>query len=100
MSNYTGRRAKINSVLDVIHVKKRISGRKKQINTIAKNIGSSYGLMRAILYDSSAIFLGIANQNYTVSKTTGLSLNRKRISTSLSANILFMMGRIFIKKGV
>jgi len=94
------KRAKTNNDFYVNYVINLMSGRKKQINTIAKNIGSNYGLMRAIPYDRSAIFLGIANQSYTVSKTTGLSLNRKRISTSLSANILFMMGRIFIKKGV
>jgi len=94
------RRIKTNNAFYVNRAASLISGRKKQINTIAKNIGLSYGLMRAILSDSSAIFLVIANQNYTASRTTGLSLNRKRISTSLIANILFMMGRIFIKKGV
>lgn len=94
------RRINTNNAFYVNRVASLISGRKKQINTIAKNIGSSYGLMRAILYDSSAIFLGIANQNYTVLRTTGLGLNQKRILTSLIANILFMMGRIFIKKGV
>jgi len=91
---------KTNNAFYVNRVASLISGRKKQINIIAKNIGLSYGLMRAILYDSSAIFPVIANQSYTVSRTTGLSLNQKRLLIFLSANILFMMEHIFTRRGV
>lgn len=100
MSNYMGRRANTDSVFNAKYVIKHIFGRKRQINIIANNTGSNYGLMRAIPYDSFLPFLAIADQNYTVSRTIGLSFRRKRLLIFQNANILFTMGLTFIRRGV
>ena len=58
------RHAKTNNVLNVKNVIKLIFGKKKQINIIANNTGSNYGLMKVIRYGNYVFFLGIVDQNY------------------------------------
>ena len=91
---------KTNSDFYANHVADLISGRKKLINIIERNIGLDYGWRRAILSDNFVFFLGTANQNYTGSKITGSISNLKMALIFLSANILFMMELISIKRDV
>ena len=94
------RHVKINNVFCANHVEDLIYGKKKKINIIEKNIGSSYGLMRAIQYDRLAIFLVIASQNYAVLRTIGLTLSLRRFLISLNTNIFSTMVPISIKTDV
>ena len=94
------KRIKTNNDFYVNHVADPISGRKKLISIIEKNIGLDYGWRRAILFDNFVFFLGTANQNYTGSRITGSISNPKMALIFLSANILFMMVLISIKRGV
>ena len=91
---------KTNSDFYANRVADLISGRKKLISIIEKNIGLDYGWRRAILSDNFVFFLGTASQNYTGSKITGSISHPKMALIFLSANILFMMEPISIKMGV
>lgn len=94
------KRIKTNNGFYVNHVANLISGRKKQISIIEKNIGLDYGWRKAILSDNFVFFLGTANQSYTQSRITGSISNPKMLLIFLSANILFIMALISIKMGV
>ncbi len=91
---------KTNNAFYVNHVTDLISGRKKLISIIEKNIGLDYGWRKAILFDNFVFFLGTANQNYTGSRITGSISNPNMLLIFPSANILFMMVLISIKMGV
>lgn len=94
------KRIKTNNDFYVNHVADLMSGRKKLISIIGKNIGLDYGWRKAILSDNFVFFLGTANQNYTGSRITGSISNPKMLLIFLSVNTLFMMALISIKMGV
>ena len=56
--------------------------------------------MRAIQSDSYVTYLDTANQSCIALKTTGLKMNRKKVSILQSANILFTMELTSIETGV
>jgi len=81
-------------------VLEHIFGKNLTIKNIASRAGLNYGLMRVILYGNYVSFPGTVNQNYIVSKITGLIVYLKKLLIFQDVSILSMMGLIFIRKDV
>ena len=91
---------KVDNASCVNHAEDLTSGRKKLISIIAKNTGLDYGLKRAIPFDSSACFQGIADPNCNGLKTIGLIFHLKMRPIFRGINTLFTMELIFIRMDV
>jgi hypothetical protein len=100
MLNYPVRRASLSSAFYVNPVGRPISGERGQIRDIEKNAGFNYGSVKIIPSSRSVSYPVIAGLKSVGLKTPGWPRGRRRVFFIPIISILFMMGHIFIRRGV
>jgi hypothetical protein len=77
-----------------------MSGERGQIRDIEKNAGFNYGSVKIIPSSRSVSYPVIAGLKSVGLKTSGWPRRRSRVIIIPIISILFMTGRIFIRRGV